>query len=400
LLNSETGSTNTGGTTDAITDLRLKMIAAEAAPAIAPGGGGFKPGSAVAIVACISTVAALYWARAFVMPLLIGLLASYALRPVVDLLGKFRVPRALAAALVILGLTGGLTWIVISLADDAAQLIEKLPEAARKLRLSLSAGRSSGPTALQNMQEAANQIEGAAADVAGGGKPALRSREARDIAPAAWLRDYMLAQSVLLFAVAAQTPILLLLVYFLLASGVHFRRKLVSFVGPSFKRKKETVKMLEEVDVQVQRYLLTMLISNVLVAVFTWIAFAILGMEQAGLWGVAAGILHFIPYLGPLVIAVVSGAAAFLQFGSLFAAGSVAVISLLVAGAIGFVFTTWLQSRYAGVNAAVLFIAFLFFGWLWGVGGLLLSAPLVAIAKVIFDHVDALKPAGHLLGRN
>lgn len=385
---------------DAPMSARLTANAADAAPVATRTIGVFDPGIAMAIIAGIAIVAALYLARAFVMPLLIGLLASYALSPVVDMLVKFRVPRAVAAALVILTLAGGSSWIAISLSDDAVQMIEKLPEAARKLRLSLSAGRTSGPSALQNMQEAANQIEAAAADVAGRGKPALRAKEVRDIAPSAWLRDYMVAQSVLLFAVAAQTPILLLLTYFLLASGMHFRRKLVSFVGPSLKRKKETVRILEEVDVQVQRYLLTMLISNVLVAVFTWIAFAILGMDQAGLWGVAAGVLHFIPYLGPLAIAVVSAAAAFLQFGSLFAAVSVAVVSVLVAGCIGFVFTTWLQSRYAGVNAAVLFIAFLFFGWLWGLGGLLLSAPLVAIAKVIFDRVDGLKPAGELLGRN
>lgn len=395
MFNPDTSSEN-----EAPLESRLTVNEGDTAPAATRPDDGFNPGIAMAILAGIAVVAALYLARAFVMPLLIGLLASYALRPVVDMLVKIRIPRAVAAALVIVLLTGGFSWVAISLTDDAAQMIEKLPEAARKLRLNLSVGRTHGPSALQNMQEAANQIEGAAADVAGSGKPAPRPKEVRDIAPSAWLRDYMIAQSVLLFAVAAQTPILLLLTYFLLASGMHFRRKLVSFVGPSLKRKKETVRILEEVDVQVQRYLLTMLISNVLVAVFTWIAFAILGMDQAGLWGVAAGVLHFIPYLGPLAIAVASGAAAFLQFGTLFAAVAVAVVSILVSGAIGFVFTTWLQSRYAGVNAAVLFIAFLFFGWLWGLGGLLLSAPLVAVAKVIFDRVDSLKPAGELLGRN
>ena len=122
-------------------------------------------------------------------------------------------------------------------------------------------------------------------------------------------------------------------------------------------------------------------------------------MEQAGVWGVAAGVLHFVPYLGPALIALGSGVAAFLQFGSLLYALAVAGVSLLVAGAIGFVFMTWLQSRFARVNAAVLFIALLFFGWLWGVWGLLLGAPLVAIVKVICDRVESLKPAGELLGR-
>jgi predicted PurR-regulated permease PerM len=71
----------------------------------------------------------------------------------------------------------------------------------------------------------------------------------------------------------------------------------------------------------------------------------------------------------------------------------------VVAGAIGFVFMTWLQSRFASVNAAVLFISLLFFGWLWGLWGLLLGAPLVAIAKVVFDRIESLNPFGELLGR-
>jgi predicted PurR-regulated permease PerM len=158
------------------------------------------------------------------------------------------------------------------------------------------------------------------------------------------------------------------------------------------------VRILEEIDVQIQRYLLAILVSNTLVGVASWLAFEALGMEHAGVWGVAAGVLHFVPYLGPALIALASAVAGFLQFGSPLYALAVAGASLLVSGAIGFVFMTWLQSRFARVNAAVLFIALLFFGWLWGIWGLLLGAPLVAIIKAICDRVESLKPAGELLG--
>jgi len=352
---------------------------------------------AVGVLAVIALVAAMYLARAFFVPLLIGILASYALSPLVDWLKSHRVPSAIAAALVLAALVGGLCWVAFSLHDEAATMIEKLPEAARKLRQNLVVARSSVPTALQNMQEAANEIQGAAADA--GAKIGARVLVVKPAEPTTWLRDYAFAQSALLITVAAQTPIVLLLTYFLLASGTHFRRKLVQLVGPSLARKKEAVRILEEVDVQVQRYLLAMLMSNSLVAVCTWLAFAALGLEQAGVLGVAAGVLHFIPYLGPLLIALISGVAAFLQFNSLLDALAVAGASMVVAGSIGFVFMTWLQSRFARVNAAVLFIALLFFGWLWGVAGLLLGAPLVAIAKVICDRVESLKPVGELLGR-
>ena len=349
------------------------------------------------ILTVIALVASLYLARAFFVPLLIGILASYTLSPLVDWLASRRLPRAVAAALVLAVLVGGSSWIAFSLSGQAATMIEKLPDAAHKLRLSLSAERSGNPTALQNMQAAANEIQGAASDA--GAKPGARVIVVKPSEPTAWLRDYALAQSALLFTVVAQAPMVLLLTYFLLASGSHFRRKLVGFVGPTLTQKKDAVLILQEIDVQVQRYLLSMLAANTLVAVGTWLAFEALGLEQAGVWGVAAGVLHFIPYLGTVLIVLASGVAAFLQFGSLLDAFAVAGAAMVVAGSIGFVFMTWLQSRFARVNAAVLFIALLFFAWLWGIWGLLLGAPLVAIAKVICDRVDSLNAAGELLGR-
>jgi predicted PurR-regulated permease PerM len=369
-------------------------------------------GFAAGALAVLALVAALYLARGFFVPLLIGILASYALHPLVDGLAAYRVPRSIGAALVLAIVVGSLSWIGFSMSDDAAALINKLPEAARKLRHDLGIARLGAPTALQNMQEAAHQLQGAAADAGAQPEAAAKSGTAAVTPPrpsvravvakapeSTWLLDYTLAQSALLATVAAQTPIVLLLTYFLLASGAHFRRKLVQLVGPSLSRKKDAVHILEEIDAQVQRYLLAILASNALLGVATWCAFLALGLDQAGVWGVAAGVFHFVPYLGPALIALGSGVAAFLQSGSPLYALAVAAVSLLLAGLIGFGFMTWLQSRFARVNAAVLFIALLFFGWLWGVWGLLLGAPLVAIAKVVFDRVESMKPAGELLGR-
>jgi predicted PurR-regulated permease PerM len=379
---------------------------AEAAALAAPPPADSRIVLAACVLAILAFVACLYLARGFFVPLLIGILASYALHPLVNALQRFRVRRSVGAALVLAAVVGSFSWIAFTMSADAEALIEKLPEAARKLRKDLSEARLGAPTALQNMQEAAHELQGAAADAgakseakAKPGMPARREALQAQAAEPTWLRDYTFAQSALVATVAAQTPIVLLLTYFLLASGEHFRRKLVQLVGPSLSRKKDAVRILEEIDVQVQRYLLATVASNALLGIVTWLAFLALGLDQAGVWGVAAGVLHFIPYLGPALIALGSGVAAFLQFGDLLHALAAAGASLLVAGTIGFAFLTWLQSRFASVNPAVLFIALLFFGWLWGVWGLLLGAPLVAIAKVIFDRVESLNPMGELLGR-
>ncbi|MGB8764928.1 MAG: AI-2E family transporter [Burkholderiales bacterium] len=354
------------------------------------------------ILAVIAITAALYLARGFFVPLLIGILASYTLHPVVDWLSARHIPRAAGAALVLVALMSGTFWASFSLGGDATAMIEKLPEAARKIRQQVITAQEGGPTALQKIQEAATELQRAAADAASEKKsagPTLPIEKSRESESSVWLRDYLLTQSALLFTVIAQAPIVVLLTYFLLASGAHFRRKLVQLVGPSLSRKKDAVRILDEVDLQIQRYLLAMLGSNVLVALSTWLAFSALGMEQAGVWGITAGILHFIPYLGPVVLAIVSGMAGFMQFGTALQALTVAGVSLLVATAVGSLFMTWLQSRFARVNASVLFIALLFFGWMWGIWGLLLGGPLVAIAKVICDRVESLRPLGELLGK-
>jgi len=351
----------------------------------------------ICTLAIIAFVAAMYLAQAFFLPLLIGIIASYTLSPVVDYLSRCHIPRPIGAALVVIVLIGALSWLALSLSSEASAMIEKLPDATRKLRQHLSEIRPLNQSALQNMQEAATQLEGAAADASI--KPDAQLVSSPTSAPTAWLHDYALRQSLLLFSVFAQAPIVLLLTYFLLASGEHFRRKIVQFAGPSLTRKKDAVRILDEIDMQIQLYLLSVLVASSMVGIATWLGFKALGMEQAGVWGVIAGLLQFIPYLGPAITALSSGIASYLQFGSLLNALATSGVALLISAAIGLMFTTWLQSRFAHINTAVLFIALLFFSWLWGIWGLLLGAPLVAIIKVICDRVDSLNPLGELLGR-
>lgn len=387
---------------DIQSEIRVAASTSDPAPTVpllAPPPGMMAVG--VGILTVIASIAALYFGRAFFIPLLIGILTSYALHPIVDWLKAYHIPRAVGAALVLIVLIAAAAWLAISLKDDAEAMIEKLPEAARKVRQHVSDARESGPTAFEKIQEAATELQKAAADATGANpsvKPSLPAVAIQPSEPGSWWRDYLFAQSAPLIVVISQTPIVLLLAYFLLASGEHFRRKLVQLVGPSLSHKKDAVRILQEVDVQIQRYLFAIMGSNILVAIGTWLAFEALGMEQAGVWGVIAGVLHFIPYLGPVMFATLSGIAAFIQFGTILEALIIAGASLLVATIVGSVFMTWLQSRLARVNAAVLFISLLFFGWLWGIWGLLLGAPLIAIIKVICDRVESLKPVSELLG--
>ena len=146
--------------------------------------------------------------------------------------------------------------------------------------------------------------------------------------------------------------------------------------------------------------MLMLLFTNVVVGLLTWGALSWFGLENAGAWAVAAALLHLIPYFGPLVTALVTGMAAFMQFDSLYVAASVGGISLLIAAFIGIFVTTWLTGRIARMNAVAVFISLLFWTWLWGIWGMLLSIPIIVIVKVVSQHIEQLHPIAELLGDN
>jgi predicted PurR-regulated permease PerM len=159
------------------------------------------------------------------------------------------------------------------------------------------------------------------------------------------------------------------------------------------------MQVLEQVDSQVRRYLLVLLISNILVGVGTWLAFWAFGVHYAELWGLAAGIVHTAPYFGPAIIATGSLVAAFVQFGEWPRAVYVALSHIAVAALVGQLFATWLASRETEMNTTATFIGLLFFGWIWGLWGLLLAIPILAIAKTVCEANEDWKAVAELLGR-
>jgi predicted PurR-regulated permease PerM len=191
----------------------------------------------------------------------------------------------------------------------------------------------------------------------------------------------------------------LFLTYFLLAAGDSFRRKIVTIAGPRLASRRITVQALDQINAQIQRYLLVQVLLSVIVGVATALAFIAVDMEHAGVWGVLAFALNFIPYIGSVVITAAAALAAFVQFGSIDQALVVAMISLVIHTISGHLLAPWLTSRTNQMNPVAVFVGVLTFGWLWGVWGLLLGVPLLLMVKSVCDHVEGLQPIGELLGR-
>ena len=350
------------------------------------------------VLATLASVYTLHWASAVIIPVLVGVLCSYALSPLVDWLQLRHIPRALSAALLILGVLSGLGAGLYSLSEDASKLVGLLPTAAQKLQDSVRAPPGQHDNALTTVQKAASKIEQAAQEA---GQAALLVRGVQRVQverPKFDVKDYLLSGTLGMLGVLSQMGMVALITFFLMASGDRFRRKLVKLTGPTLSRKRITLQALNQIHDQIQRYMLVQLFTSVLVGLATWLAFLGIGLENAAVWGVAAGVLDLVPYVGSVVIATGSALVSFLQFGTIEMAVLASGISLLVHSVEALLLTPWLTSRTNKMNPFAIFVGVLAWGWLWGVWGLLLGVPILVVIKAVCDRVEHLKPVGEFLG--
>jgi len=355
---------------------------------------------ALIVISFVLVLAVLRWASAFFIPLMLGFMFSYALSPIVDGLHRWRIPRALSAAVLILGILFGAGASVYSFSDDASQLVDSLPEAARKLRDSIHLNaRSGGASRLGTVQKAAAQLEQAAEEAGAPTAPAARGVQRVLVEkPRFDIREHLWNGTIGLASLIGQVVIVTFLTYFLLISGDTFRRKLVKMAGPGFASKKITVEAMDEITEQIQRYLLVQLLSSVVVGLVTALAFWGLGLNHPVVWGIAAAILNLIPYIGSVVIAGAASLVGFMQFGEVRMALALAAVSLFIHTISGNLMVPWLTSKTSRMNPVAVFVGVLAWGWLWGVWGLLLGIPILMAVKAVCDRIDDLKPVGEMLG--
>jgi predicted PurR-regulated permease PerM len=355
------------------------------------------PSVALVILASLLGVAMLRWASAFFIPLMVGVLLSYALSPVIDAMERVRVPRSISAAVLILALLGVAGGSVYTFSDDVNALVDSLPAAATKLRETMRSRFARGAT-FSTVQKAAQQLEQAAQE-AGPTTPPQRGVQRVVVEPRRFdLREHLWSGTIGLASLIGQVVVVSFLTFFLLLSGDTFRRKLVKLAGESFAAKRITVQMLDEITGQIQRYLLVQLAACVIVGVTSGLVFWAIGLNHAVGWGFAGALLNLIPYVGAAVVTGAASAAAFLQFGELHHAAYVGLSSLAIHTVVGNLLVPLWTSRASRMNPVVVFVGVLAWGWLWGFWGLLLGIPILMIAKAVCDHVEPLHGLGELLG--
>jgi predicted PurR-regulated permease PerM len=353
---------------------------------------------ALTLIAGAAVMWVLSWAREVFIPIVLSILISYALEPIVRWLMRAHLPRMAASGLVMTLLAGSLGYGAWILSDDASAVVAQLPEAAQRLRVAMRPARDEEPGAIQQVQRAAEELQ-RTADETAARNPAPRGVQRVQIEePAVNIREYLSWGWAGFMAFGGQAVLVLFFVFFLLASGDLFKRKLVRLAGPSLEKKKVTVQILDEINTQIARFLLVRLVTSIAVGAATWVAFRMVGLEQAGVWAIAAGVFNSIPYFGPIIVASGTAVVAFLQFGTIEMTVYVAGISLAITSIEGWLLTPWLTSRTARTNEIAVFVGLIFWTFVWGIWGTLLAVPMLVAVKACCDRIDDLKPVGELLG--
>jgi predicted PurR-regulated permease PerM len=349
------------------------------------------------IVAVVATIFALYWAQRFFIPLFLGIILAYTLNPLVTWMERIKIPRLVGTTIVMMTLLFGVALGTLSLRGQVERILDQVPDAAGKLSVALK-DMAAQPNTVLKVQAAAREIE-QATNQAASGTTASQKPPTRVVIeePKFKLLTWLWTGSLGMFGIIGETAMMLILVIFLLLSGDTFKRKFMRISGPSLSKRKITAAILDDIDRSIQNYMLTLLMANVLLGVLTWLAFRLIGLDNAGAWAVAAGVLHFIPYLGPALTAVATGMAGFMQFESLSMAMLVAASSLIIATLVGMVLVTWMCGKISNMNTTAVFVALLFWGWLWGIWGLLFAIPITGMVKVFAERVEDLRPVAELL---
>ncbi len=332
------------------------------------------------ILVIISLFATAYFARDLILPIMLGFLMALTLSPVSRTLFRLGIPHAVSAGLLVFAAGVIILLIAAGSAGTVAVWSDELPQMGAEIREKLSIMSA----AVEEVRSATNEVE----SLGTGG---------------AETREVVVKQPGLLDSafdtvtrIGATLAVTLILALFLLSSGELFYRKLVQ-AFQTMEGKKRALATVYTIERQVSRYLLTITVINTCLGLCLWLYLAALGMPNAYVWGIAAALLNFLPYLGGFIGTVLVGAFAIVTFDGLGYALLAPLGYQVLTALEGQLVTPWLIGRRLAMNTVAVFLTVVFWGWLWGIPGALVAVPFLVVFKVICDNFEPLHTIGNFL---
>jgi len=322
----------------------------------------------------------IYFMRSILLPIVLALLLSYLFRPIVRGLAKLKIPLPVGAALILIGLLALVGYGASTLATPAVGWLEKAPTGLAELQHKLLPVKKS----VAQVTQATGEIE----------KLTSASAEIKTVEVKRHPITEMLFMRTPEFIASA--ILLLILLYFLLVYDQTFIAKLVKLL-PTLSDKKTAVGIAHDIEWQVSRYLLTVTSINACLGVAVGTAVGLLGLANPVMWGVMVALLNFVPYLGALTGIIGMTIGAVLSFDSLGYALIFPAVYLAFGTLEGSFITPCVMGRSLTLNPVIILLSLTFWGWMWGIVGIILAVPILAAFKIFCTHIKTMEPLAEFL---
>ena len=365
---------------------------------------GPRSGNALRVLATLAVIVALWWARSFLVPVTAGLILAVMVAPLTQQLTRLVRSRAAAATLSMLLVLAVLALAAASFSSQLSRVADRVPDMISLVAQQLSQTEAGADSVLARARQSFGELDRAAERLSGARRPAPTSRRAAAAAAAAAsatqatapvdtaqtatvvLRETAVSGSGALLRFAGDLTLIVFVAFFALAGSAPLAARVLNLWGDDETVRQRAEHAMRECIRQIHLYGGVLLITNTLVGALIWGAFSYAGLPDAAGWGVVAGVLHVVPYLGMALLTALGTAETYLAHGSVVTALGMAAFIVLLSTLVGTVVSAILQGRAARMNAAAVFIGVVFWGVLWGVWGLLLGPALVVLVKVVAQH--------------
>src|SRR5882757_4786452 len=322
----------------------------------------------------------IYFMRSILLPIVLGLLLSYLLRPIVRALARLRIPLPVGAAFILLGLFAIVSYGISALVTPAVGWVQKAPEGLTELQHKLLPVKKS----VAQVTQATGEIETLASTNADGKTVEVKQHP---ISEMFFVRTPELI---------ADAVLLTILLYFMLVYDQVFIAKLVRLL-PTLSDKKMAVAIAHDIESQISRYLFTITAINSSLGAAVGTAVGLLGLHNPVMWGVMVAVLNFVPYLGALTGIICMTIGAVLSVDSLGYALIFPAVYLGFGTLEGNFITPWVMGRSLTLNPVLILFSLVFWGWMWGIAGVILAVPILAAFKIFCAHIKPMEPLAEFL---
>ncbi|TQV69682.1 AI-2E family transporter [Exilibacterium tricleocarpae] len=332
----------------------------------------------------------IHQAQEILIPITLACLLSSLLSPIVRWAKRYHVPQALTSAIVVMILMTSFVLAINLIAEPAARWVNQLPDQLRLVHKKLYAVKGS-LSDLQAVGDEVSQLADAQFPLPEGTAPIVV-----EIEETSWMES-LITDDLPVFS--GSLVICVVLTFFLLASGDHFLRQ-VTKLGTNWSNKRMLVRLSKSMRQELSVYLGTISIINACLSIVVGFALYLLDIPNPFFWGVIAGLLNFAPYIGPMVVTVLLALVGLITFDNLGTAMLAPAVFVVITLLEGQVITPAVVGHRLSLTPTAVFIAVVFWTWLWGIAGTLLATPILTVVKILCENVPALRGFNYLIERS